>query len=247
MSKKEAKVRKPKKDRGIGKFFLALLTAIILFIVLLVVQSGVMNKYEKVSVVVAKDDIAISTDITEDNLSSYFTTVDYDVTKVPAGYIAGADMKDKLANSIVTAALPKGQVVTESAIVSNDSVTADLLALADGDLIETSFSTDSISDAVAGTLRRGDVVTIIIYDAGVQTEAEADLYVEKYVLEDIHIKQAYDGSGVAVEDTDSTTAATMFDIVADQDSVDTLNELLLRKSSGSRVRMTIVKTNDVAF
>ena len=42
-------------------------------------------------------------------------------------------------------------------------------------------------------------------------------------------------------------AATMFDIIADQDDVDMLNELLLRKASGSRIKMTIVKTNNVAF
>ena len=66
------------------------------------------------------------------------------------------------------------------------------------------------------------------------------------MLEDIHIKQAYDTSGVVVE-KGSDTPATMFDIISNQDDVDTLNELLLDKQLGGNVRMTIIKTNDVNF
>lgn len=238
---------KKQKSGGLGKFFLALIAAIVVFIALIVIQTGITNKYEKVSVVVAKDNISTNTDITEENLTQFFTTIDYDVTKLPEGYVLGSDI-NILANSITNYDIPKGQVITNASVKATSDITKSIALANSEDLVETSFSVSAVSDAVAGTLRRGDVITIILY-RGQQENAVAAFNedgIQRFVLEDIHIKQAYDTSGVVVE-KGSDTPATMFDIISNQDDVDTLNELLLDKQLGGNVRMTIIKTNDVNF
>ncbi len=130
---KPAKVAKPKKAKnpngGIGKFFLALIMAVVVFIALIVLQTGITNKYEKKSVVVAKTDVNANTDITAENLAQFFTTIDYDVTKLPAGYVPGEEMNDKLANAFVLTDMAKGQVVTDKNYISNDSFTSELAKL----------------------------------------------------------------------------------------------------------------------
>ena len=40
---------KKQKSGGLGKFFLALIAAIVVFVALIVIQTGITNKYEKVS------------------------------------------------------------------------------------------------------------------------------------------------------------------------------------------------------
>jgi len=257
MSKKDKPVNaaKPKKKSGgIGKFFLALVMAIVVFIALLVLQTGIMNKYEKKTVVIAKTDISANIDITKDNLKQYFTTTDYDVTKLPAGYIEKNALEETLSNVLVTTYIPKGQVITDSVFVTSDSVTGQLAKLEGAELVETSFSVDSIADAVAGTLRRGDVIDIYLYyventedsQFSAKTDMKADI--QKVVLKDIHIKQAYDGSGVAITEDNKDAAAVLFDIVANEEDVDKLNELLVKRDNANgSLKMTIVKINDVAF
>lgn len=248
---KPAKVAKPNKVKksggGIGKFFLALVMAVIVFVALIVLQTGITNKYEKKGVVIAKVDIPANTDITAANVDEFFGTIDYDVTKLP-DLAVKTEQKDSLINTITLAEIPKGQIVTEKSYISRDTITGDLARLSGSDLVEYSFAVDSIADAVAGTIRRGDIVDIYLFYSDVTDGKELmDAPIEKVVLDGIHIKQAYDSSGAAIVDGDEGTAASMFDIVASRDDVDELNGLLLKKMRGGYLKMTIVKTNDVAF
>ena len=244
---KPKKVRKPR-NGGIGKFFLALAVSVIVFIALIVLQTGMLNKYEKKAVVVAKKEVGANTDITEGNIGEFFTTIDYDVTNLPANYVSKEDMDEKLINTLTLTTIPKGQVVTDSAYISRKSVTGEIANLSGSELVEASFASDAISDAVAGTIRRGDIVDVIIYYSE-ETEGSQLISsdVEKIELNGIHVKQAYDGSGIAITEDSKDVAATMFDIVASKEDVDTLNEMLLYKMRGGYMRMAIVKTNDVAF
>ena len=238
---------KKQKSGGLGKFFLAFIAAIVVFVALIVIQTGITNKYEKVSVVVAKTNIGVNTDVTDENVSQLFTTIDYDATKLPEGYILG-DNLNELANSITNCEIPKGQVVTNTSVRATSDITKNIALANDDSLVETSFSVSAVSDAVAGTLRRGDVITIILYRGQQENTVNAfnEDGIQRFVLEDIHIKQAYDSAGVVVPE-DSDTPATMFNIISNQDDIDTLNELLLDKQLGGNVRMTIIKTNDVNF
>lgn len=247
---KTKKARRGKGGAGVGKFVVALVMAVVVFIALLVLETGIVNKTAKVPVVVSKTDIPVGTDITEENIAQYLTVINYEEANLPAGYIKGDEMKEKLSNSFVATEVVKNQVITDKTFITRDALTEKVAEDADSeDLLEFSFAIDAVADSVAGTLRRGDVVNIVLYsypttEDAAEGEFDEDL-VEKKVLENIHIKQAYDGSGNAV--TDAATPATMFDIIASEDDIDTLNAYQLQKAKGGIVRFTIVKTNDIAF
>lgn len=248
--KRPSNVKKNKSGAGVGKFFFALVMAVVAFIALLVLETGVLNKTAKIAVVTAKTDIEASSDITEANISQYLTTTDFEESKIPAGAVKAEELNDKLLNAFIISDIAKGQVITDKVYISRDSITEKVAEDADSDeLLETSFAIDAISDAVAGTIRRGDIVNIVVYSyptTGEATEEEFDEdLIDKKVLENIHIKQAYDGSGNVI--ADDVTPATMFDIIASQDDIDQLNALQLQKLKGGIIHFTIVKTNDVAF
>lgn len=237
------KEKNKKQGGGLGKFFLALIMAIIVFIALLVLQTGITQKYEKQGVVVAKQEITANVDITKENLKTYFTVVDKDVTKLTEGVIKAENI-DSLVGCITKETIAKGQEITPLVLYSEELINDEIRKIASQEnLVETSFTVASISDANAGTLRRGDIIDITIYYTTSETKNNPEeTIVKSTTLENVYIAHAYDGSGLEIV-AGATTPATMFKIVASEDQVTTLNELLLYDD----VRMNITKTNNVKF
>ena len=268
---------KAKKKGGFGKFITALVATIVVFIVLVVLETGITKKYESVQVVVAKHQIDMNTDVTADNIKTLFETVDYDATKLPDGVIKKDEIESKLVDTRTLSLIPSGQVVTTYDVMAFDVINDTIKNAAESDeLVEASFTVDSLWAGVAGHLQRGDVVNISIYDFsqpeieedGVYTyeltedasentreefdsEFESNVNVtvgeyEKYTLENVYIKQVYDSSGLAIDENNADAAATLFTVVASQEQIDTLVEYVNR-SINDGYFFYVVKTNDVTF
>lgn len=232
---KEPKARKPKKEGGgLGKFFLAIIMAIIVFITLLVIQSGILSNYETTSVVIATVDISKGTDINENNYKELFKTVQLDSQLVPSGAIVDIEsVKDHVASQDIS----EKEVANSNALVSVDDIAKDIAGSEDtSDLIVSGFASSTLANSVCGILRRGDTIDItLIYE-----DKETGTILTE-VLENIYVKNAYDSSGMEIYAGDPTTA-TMFNFLLTKEDDNALNEII---NNNGIVR--IRKTNDPEF
>lgn len=232
---KEPKAKKPKKEGGgLGKFFLAIIMAIIVFIALLVIQSGILSNYEKTSVLVTTSNIAKGTDINESNYKDYFKSVDLDSKLVPKGAITDIE---KVKDNVASQDIAEGEVVNKNALVSTDEFAKDIAGTDDtSDLVVSGFSASDLANSVCGILRRGDTIDItLIYEDEFNN-------IQQKVLENVYIKKSYDGDGNEIFAGDPGTA-TMFNFLLTKEEDDLLNNIISSNNGVVRIR----KTNDPEF
>lgn len=235
---KEPRMAKPKKPKnnkgGLGKFFFAIIMAIIVFIALIVIQSGILSNYETTRVVVAQSAIPKGTDINESNYKDYFKYVELDSRLLPEGIITDIEFaKDNVTSQDIAA----NEFLNSNALVSVDDIAKDIAGESGKveELVVSGFSSGDLSNSVCGILRRGDTIDItLIYtdDLGMP---------QSTVLKNVYVKNAYDGGGVEIFAGDTTTA-TMFNFLLTQEEDDLLNKIITNNGT-----IRIRKTNDPEF
>lgn len=248
-SKAEAKAAKkaakaevkdtPKKSRNWIAFLISAIVAGIAFAALLTLQRNILNNYEKTNVIVAKTQVLAGTDITAANAGDYFTIKEIPADLLPDGaYVyresvrSGSDafIVATVGGTYMTDTLAAGEI-----LVSENLISGDFLNIGTGEgMVETSFAVSNISQTVAGTLRRGDMVSISIYDQDDETE-------DGIMLEGIMIKSAYAADGTLLGRGDSGQAV-MFVVILSEEQEQELNERLYQ---GGTIRLA--KTNNVKY
>lgn len=229
------KARKPKKEGGgLGKFILAIIMAVIVFIALLVIQSGILSNFETTNVVIATTNIPKGTDINENNYKEYFKIAELDSQLVPEGALKSLE---EVKDHVTSQEIAQKEVINKNAITSVDDIAQNIAGSEDtSDLIVSGFTSGSLSNSVCGILRRGDTIDItLIYEDRMTGNIETE------VLENIYVKNAYDANGVEVYAGDETTA-TLFNFLLTKEQDDLLNEII---NNNGIVR--IRKTNDPEF
>lgn len=211
-----------KEKSGIGKFVISFLLAFIIFIVLLIIQSNVLNKTTTEKVLIAKDTIEQRTDITASNYKNYFEIVDRTKSQLPENAILAKDVKKAIDNKTIIQKMSKGTILTKDATI-NTKETIDYIGK---DELQVGINVSEVSKAICGTLRRGDIVNITLISAS-NAEGEEN---KVETLKNIMIENAYDSSGVEVTDakakssssnSDSTASvATMFKCILKSDDYD---------------------------
>lgn len=229
------RAQKPKKENGgLAKFFLAIIMAFIVFIALLVIQSGILSNFETTNVVIATTNIPKGTDINENNYKEYFKVTELDSQLVPEGAIVDIE---KVKDHVTTQEIAEKEVINTNALTSVDEIAQNIAGSEDtSDLIVSGFTSGSLSNSVCGILRRGDTIDItLIYEDPLTGAMLTD------VLENIYVKNAYDSNGVEIYAGDTTTA-TLFNFLLTKEQDDLLNEII---NNNGIVR--IRKTNDPEF
>lgn len=206
-------------------FLVSLVVAAVAFLSLLTVEQSLLNDYAKTKVVVAKSDVPEGTYITKDNVVDYFMLKDVPSEMVPEGSLTKLE---SLNGMFILDDITKTEVVMSS----DYTAMKDILDITDP--VETSFGLGSMTQVVAGTLRRGDRISI-------SSTGSSDSRYNGRVLDNILIKDAYSADGVLLEPGQSGQAA-VFVVIISRETEQTLNELL---AYGGNIR--IAKINNVEY
>ena len=190
---------------------ISLLVAVVLFIVLLNVESSYMKQYEETSVLVVKKEIPINTEITETNFSDFFEAKNRIINTIPA--TACYTKEDVLGKYVVTN-VDAGNFITASML---NEFSKDVSELKDG--VYLSISVNNLSQNVAGTLRAGDKINI--YSV---TEITQGIREVIPVVENIQVERSYDDTGVAITREDTETIASVFTIAVESKNVQEIIE-----------------------
>lgn len=129
----------------------ALVSAIVIFVVLTVIQNNIIKNEEKVSVVVAIKDVPAGLVLNQESIQQYFTMELRPAKDVPAGHFtSGHALVDKITARDISAR----EVATPNCVITED-IYADM-----EDPVLISVDVDKLSHAVGGTLRAGDFIDI---------------------------------------------------------------------------------------
>lgn len=201
------------KSKNLKIILASALLAIIVFIALQVIQSNILNREEKIKVYVVSTAMTEGTKITEENFKTYLVAQERVTKTLPENYIT-EDKRDILVDTFVSRDFIKNDVITSDMISDRQSYIADI-----NNPIETTLSVSSISDAVGGIIREGDLINIhsIVTDRKEGTTS-TPIMIRAYVT------KAFDSSGGIISTEDNTTPTAMFSLVISEDMEKAFNE-----------------------
>lgn len=210
---KENKQKNGMKREGQSKVWpiiLCLLLAGGLFVLLLNIEMKQLAQYEKGNVVVAIADVTESKEVTEENLSEYFSVEERPLEDIPeAAYL---ELED-LIGQYVQSGIDAGSMITKSML---GELRAD-----HGDAVLLGVNMEALAQSVAGTLRAGDKIDIYT----VKVEEDDNVTVEK-ALSNVIIERSYTSAGVAIVKDDNTSIAQYITIPVHKDAVGTFYQVL---------------------
>lgn len=150
--KKKSKKEKTSKGGGIATFgVIAILVGVILFSVMTIIEKNVVAEVAKSPVVVAVKDVPEGILLTKDNIPNYFAIEMRPTADIPANvYPKANDMIDMITNRDIS---------VKEMVTSNSFKKVDLFEGVD-DPVVFSITVSGPGQAVAGTLRSGDLVDI---------------------------------------------------------------------------------------
>lgn len=202
--------QKTKKTGKVWPIVLSLLLAVGVFVLLLNVEAKKLATYEKGSVVVALIDVSEAKEITEKNLTDYFTLEERPLADIPqAAFLTLEDVLGQYTQSGIDA----GSVITKSML---GELRADR-----GEAVLLGVNMESLAHSVAGTVRVGDVIDIYT----VKVEEDESVTVEK-VLGLVTVERSYTSAGVPIEMDDTTSIAQYITIPVHKDAVGTFYQSL---------------------
>ena len=99
--------------------------------------------------------------------------------------------------------------------------------------IATSIEASSISNAVGGTLRAGDIINITIVLNNVSIDADGTA-TNTYQMENVYVSDTKDSSGATIENTNTTTSATVLLLTIEKEDSEKLTDAL---NKGALIRV----------
>ena len=219
------KINEKKNNTTFIRIITCLIFAVVIFVILVNVEKNMMKQYEKISVVVCKENISEQSDITKKNKKDYFKVVQVPKNIVPENVYKSLK---EVPCGLTTKNIYKKEILIKDDIKSSKSFVKDI-----EDPVITSISIKSLDKAVGGVLRRGDRVdiSIITDDSGSKS----------LLLSNVYIIEAMNSSGEKLT-KDKKEAATIFNIIVNKDDAQMLKEVV-----NSNKDLTLVKTNNVQY
>lgn len=226
-----------RRDRSWILFLSSALVAGLAFAALLLVQKNILNDYEKGYVITTRMYIHAGTDLTETNADEYFAVAEIPLSLAPEGayvYHPGEETESAYVARMVSGMaaavnLEKGEILVSSNLENGPYPES----MASENLVEVSFSIQSIVQAVAGTLRRGDEISIAVFDN--------EQFEDGMVMEHLIVKQAYASDGVVLE-MGEEGQAVLFTVLLTREQESTLNQII---AGGGTIRLS--RTNHIRY
>lgn len=212
----EKRIRKNKPDNkkvNLNKLVISFILAIILFFILISIEAGILNNYEKISLVRAKTDIKAGTEITPENRDTYFYMGEAAVNQCIDKPVVDLN---KLNQTVITRDVLKNETIASQYIKSGNYNLAQM-----NNPIEVSLNVNTISDAVGGILRKGDKIDISVFN---EETGESEV-----LFQDVYIQKALDNSGTEIDLYSKDKPATVINILIERDKQKVFNEMLQKE------------------
>lgn len=179
-----------------------------------VIKAQIENKTEKVSVMYTAKDIPANTYIDKQDYSKFFTVKSTDKNFVSDDTVTNPS-KLPTDGMYVKTELHKNQMVDSSDIAKGSKV---MEKYKDG-YERTSISTSSFTNAINGTVRAGDIITIYGKTSTTSDDTSWTCYGK-----DLYVEAAYNSDGT--ECTANGDIATSFTVWVTPDDVDSINHAI---------------------
>ncbi len=197
-----------KRKIGLKSLIIALILAILAFFIVIFIEQKMLNDYEKATVVVAVKNISAYTKLDVTNINEYFAVVEVPKDfKMSGSY---SRINDINTNAVIKYDIEEGEQLTKNKIVSVE----DEVLLEYKEPVSVSLKVENISYAVSGTLKRGDIVDVIVTN---DLENECTI-----IKKNVFILGAYDSSGNEVivsneNSNDSVVASVIFNFLIERE------------------------------
>lgn len=193
------------------RLLLSLVISIIAFVALVILQKNIVSPNGETDVVIAISDIDKGTIITEENKAKFFKVKkNVDGEFKTEGLIIN---ENDLINKRVMTKIEKGSIISNLQLLDKDNVIGEIK-----EPVEASINVDNLSQAVAGTLREGDLIDISVVN-------EVDKKSERK-LEGIYVQSAFSSDGKIINKSDTSIAATTINLLLEREDEQILNEAL---------------------
>lgn len=194
-----------KKTRGktISKIIIALVAAIIMFIILNCIQTSINYPNGKATVYIAKEDIKegqiLDSNLFEEEIIDSRYKTESTVTDVST--IIGKTAKDKI---------EKGSILKEN-FDSTDELVKTFISP-----VEISINTNDISYSVAGTVLSGDKINIYCIDQATKESVK--------VLENVYVNKSFASDGT----TNLGESSTLFTVILEKEDASKISNAIAR-------------------
>ena len=158
--------------------------SIIIFVALIILQQKLAHPTGEVSVYYSTRDIAANTEISENNIKSYFTIKNIDSDMLVDGAITN---RSNLIGEYVSSSIVSGEQITAKRLNPQKSRTTDIV-----NLREYGINFSDISEVVGGTLNQGDVIDLML------TSSTSQQVTTEVVLKNVLIDKAIAADGQIV-------------------------------------------------
>lgn len=192
---------KAKKEKGQYVYaIIGVIVALGIFCGLVYLERYINTPKSSTMTVIAKTEIPRGTVLTKDNWKDFLTGINMDDTYRPKDALSSVN---DLIDTKTTVDIGKGSVLSTKETVSTKDVENTFT-----DPVEVSLSI-SAENADAGLLRKGDLVNFVKTEDGDDGSGAT----AGFALENIYVKNAFDGDGKAIDTSDRTTRASMLQIL----------------------------------
>lgn len=191
---------KKKKGGAIGTVIVCLCFGVVAFFSLLTVAKNATGQYERAEMVIAFSKVPKGTEITKENVNTYFAT-----EKISAEILSSDSVVDidTLIGKRAT------ETIDEKEPIHNSDFTNEVDELKSFDNpIEASFALSAFSDGVSGTIRKGDHIDIYVND---KQSGESTC-----IMSDVYVSGSFDASGLRIDGGDGTSVASVFNIMLEK-------------------------------
>lgn len=196
---KKRYVEKDKKN--VLGIIICLVISIAVFVAVMIIQAAITDDGDTKTVVAAIDNIEAPGFVEIEEAHKYFEEIEVPAILAYDGvYESLEDLFGKNNEIYVVNSLLKGEIVSETYVIGGAEFLEDY-----ENPVEMGIKVDSFEDAVAGTIRRGDVVDMCILN-----EAGEEQMIGLYIL------QAFDSSGVRIDSDDTSSVAVAFTVLMER-------------------------------
>jgi hypothetical protein len=211
MKEKKEKVVKQKKIKKVGQknvlpgaIAMALVAALIVYLVLINAEKNALNDYAKGLILTAAKDIPDGQLITAENVGTYFNEKEIDKDLITDASLTSTDQAVGLLAGLQ---IDKGSILSKNMFESMNDVTGNMQSP-----VIAGLKADDLYQIVGGVLRSSDRINIYIEN---EETGEVSL-----VWENIFVEQVFDSAGNAITNDDSITAAQRININIEKSSTE---------------------------
>ena len=199
--------------RSLTKIIISIVIAAVLWIGAVSIESFMLSDKSTTSIVVANKTIKEGTVIDSQNQEDYFSTMRINSALVTKSTVT--DMSEIKGKASVN--IDKGSIISSNSFYDATYVNEKFT-----DPAEITFSAKDIENSVVGTLRKGDLIDIIVS----KTDQETGSTLSEVIYSEVYVIAAYDENYLLIDGGNKDSQAVYFKIYLEREEETTFASLL---------------------